>query len=249
MTGADEQKLIAQARAGSREAFAELVRAHQGWVFHLAYQCLANQQDAEDAAQEVFVCAFRNLRSYRGEAAFGTWLRRIALNVCLARLRRRPPSESLSALEEESAPRPTPPKVGTHAPDVQVARWLNGASIKSLRDLRGKVVVLQFSSAFNNAAKASNEMLKALHGKAGVVVLAIYDASASADEVAAYAKAEKLPFPIGIVEETKNLGADSAAFKAYGVRQLPTVFVIDQEGILQAVNPTKEELTRLTEMR
>jgi hypothetical protein len=67
-----------------------------------------------------------------------------------------------------------------------------------------------------------------------------------ADEVAAYAAAEGLRFPIGLVEATRNLGADSASFRAYGVRQLPTLFVIDREGIVRAVNPKPEDLTRLT---
>jgi hypothetical protein len=64
--------------------------------------------------------------------------------------------------------------------------------------------------------------------------------------VASYAQAEGLPIPIGLVEQTRNLGADSETFRAYGVRRLPTVFVIDQEGIVRAVDPAPGELARLT---
>jgi hypothetical protein len=142
--------------------------------------------------------------------------------------------------------------VGSRAPEIQVTRWVIGEGIKHLSDLRNKMVVLPFSSAYNRAAQASNAALKKLHaalqarGRDDVVILALYDASAGADEVAAYAAAEGLRFPIGLVEATRNLGADSASFRAYGVRQLPTLFVIDREGIVRAVNPKPEDLTRLT---
>src|SRR5262249_38933311 len=131
---------------------------------------------------------------------------------------------------EAVAARPVPPKVGGPAPELAVAQWVNGNGVKSLSELRGKVVVLQFASSYKPAARASNEALKSLHarlretGRSDVAVLAVYDAAASPVEVAAYAKDEGLPFPIGVVEETRNLGIDSAAFKAYGVRQLPTLF-------------------------
>ncbi len=145
MTDAAEEKLILQARAGNRKAFAELVRAHQGWVFHLAYQCLANQQDAEDAAQEVFVCAFHKLRSYRGDAAFGTWLRRIALNVCLARLRRRPPPEPLSALEERGIvlPPPDDPDPYVEVERAELARAVR-AAVARLPQVYQEVVALRY---------------------------------------------------------------------------------------------------------
>src|SRR5207237_10902649 len=129
-----------------------------------------------------------------------------------------------------------------------VARWVNGAGVPSLNALRGKTVLLQFSSAYNPAAKASNEALKSLDtalkaaGRSDVVILALYDSSASAAEVEEYARSEGLPFPIGLVVPSPNAGPDSAPFQAYGVQSLPAVFLIDPDGIVRAVDPTREEL-------
>jgi hypothetical protein len=156
---------------------------------------------------------------------------------------------------EEAASELSMARVGVTAPEIRVARWLNGDGVTSWTALRGKTVVLQFSSAYNRAARASNEALKALHarlreaGRNDVVILAVYDASAPADEVAAYARSEGLPFPIGLVEPSRNLGVDSAAFRAYGVRRLPALFVIDRDGILRAIDPDHEELARRLEMK
>jgi hypothetical protein len=78
------------------------------------------------------------------------------------------------------------PAVGARAPEIQVTRWVNDAGVKHLSDLRNKMVVLQFSSAHNRAAQASNAALKKLHdalqarGRDDVVILALYDASAGA---------------------------------------------------------------------
>jgi protocatechuate 3,4-dioxygenase beta subunit/peroxiredoxin len=155
----------------------------------------------------------------------------------------------MSPLEEPGSPELI--GVGTRAPEISVARWVNGDGPSSLSALRGKRVVLQFSGAYNRAARASNEALRTLHarlqeaGRTDVAILAIYDASASAAEVAAYAREEGLPFPIGLVEPGRSLGLDSAAFRAYGVRRLPAVFVIDRDGIVRAVDPMPGEVARL----
>jgi len=154
---------------------------------------------------------------------------------------------------EEAAPRPPTPAVGTRAPDIRVARWVNGAGPGSLAELRGKTVILQFSAAYNRAAEPSNLVLKSLHaalkekGKSDTLLLALYDPSMPAEEVDAYAKAEGLPFPVGLVEAARERGPGSAGFEAYGVRQLPSVLVIDRVGIVRAVNPTREELLKLAE--
>jgi uncharacterized GH25 family protein len=152
---------------------------------------------------------------------------------------------------EPVIPPPSPLAVGARAPEISVTRWVNGPGISGLSALRGKTVVLQFSAAYNPAAAASNAALKAVYaaakerGRSDIVILAIYDASLPAAEVEAYARGEGLPFPIGLVEATPGLGFDSPVFKAYGVRQLPAVFVLDDAGIVRAVNPTRDDLLRL----
>ncbi len=79
----DDRALIARAARGDERAFSELVRRHQRWVRQLAYRYARHDQDAEELAQEIFLRAWRHAASFRGEAAFATWLYRLAVNSCL----------------------------------------------------------------------------------------------------------------------------------------------------------------------
>jgi RNA polymerase sigma-70 factor (ECF subfamily) len=76
-----DQELVAQAAAGSREAFDDLVRRHQVSSVSLARALTNGSADAEDLAQDVFVRVWRSLRGFRGDSTFRTWLHRIAVNV------------------------------------------------------------------------------------------------------------------------------------------------------------------------
>jgi RNA polymerase sigma-70 factor (ECF subfamily) len=72
--------LVRQAQTGNIRAFEELVAIYQGKIVTLGYYLTGNQADAQDLAQEVFVRAYTNLKSFRQDANMGTWLHRIALN-------------------------------------------------------------------------------------------------------------------------------------------------------------------------
>ena len=85
----DDRRLLAQARGGEVEAFAELVRRHEHRVRAVLYRLLDDERDVEEATQDSFVQAWRNLDRFRGEAAVFTWLYRIAVNEALGRLRRK----------------------------------------------------------------------------------------------------------------------------------------------------------------
>lgn len=76
-----ERTLVAEAAAGSREAFDTLVRLHQARIYKLACILTSGDTEAEDLAQETFVRAFRGMARFRGDSSFGTWLHRIAVNV------------------------------------------------------------------------------------------------------------------------------------------------------------------------
>jgi RNA polymerase sigma-70 factor, ECF subfamily len=82
-----EEDLIRRVRAGQHELFYELIRPYEKRVYSAAYAVLHNEADAEDAAQEAILKAFRNLGQFRAEARFSTWLIQIAVNE--ARMRRR----------------------------------------------------------------------------------------------------------------------------------------------------------------
>lgn len=87
--GERDGQLVVLARGGNEHAFELLVRRHQGHTYRLALRMLGNHDDADDAAQEAFLQAWRGLSSFRADAAFGTWLYRIAMNECLRLLSRR----------------------------------------------------------------------------------------------------------------------------------------------------------------
>jgi protocatechuate 3,4-dioxygenase beta subunit len=136
-------------------------------------------------------------------------------------------------------------KPGAAAPEITVAQWLNGQDGKTLKALRGQVVLLLFGTPHNPAVEAASEQLAALqrkYGRRGVAIMAIYDASLPAVETAAYVKARGLPYPAAIVPASPQLGWNSAPFKRYGVYSVPSLFLIDRQGRLRAVNPSREEL-------
>ena len=86
--GADEAAVIARARRGDMAAFAMLVERYQPPVYNLAYRMLGDSPEAEDAAQETFLRAYRRLGSYQSSRKFASWLLSIAAHYCIDQLRR-----------------------------------------------------------------------------------------------------------------------------------------------------------------
>ena len=82
-----EQRLIQRIRDGEHEAFYELIRPYERRVYAAAFAILRNEADADDCAQEAVLKAFKNIRQFRAEAKFSTWLIQISVNE--ARMRRR----------------------------------------------------------------------------------------------------------------------------------------------------------------
>jgi RNA polymerase sigma-70 factor (ECF subfamily) len=83
----NEERLIQRIREGEHELFYELIRPYERRVYSAALAILRNEANAEDAAQEAVLKAFKNIRQFRGEARFSTWLIQITVNE--ARMRRR----------------------------------------------------------------------------------------------------------------------------------------------------------------
>lgn len=99
----NEAEIIEAIITGDAEVFAELVRAHQARVRLSCLVFLGNKDEADDAAQDIFVKAFKSLAGFKGDASFETWLLRIADNHCrdLLRTRKTRPTVSLDALLAE----------------------------------------------------------------------------------------------------------------------------------------------------
>jgi RNA polymerase sigma-70 factor, ECF subfamily len=87
--GPSDGELIDRFLTGDRAAFTALVHRHERRVYNLAYRMLGREEDARDATQEAFLSALRKLSSFRGQAAFTTWLHRVTVNACYDILRRR----------------------------------------------------------------------------------------------------------------------------------------------------------------
>jgi RNA polymerase sigma-70 factor (ECF subfamily) len=81
--------VVRACQRGEPGALDELIRATYADVYALARRMLSDPDEAADATQEVFVRVMRSVLGFRGESAFGTWLHRITVNVCLTMLRKR----------------------------------------------------------------------------------------------------------------------------------------------------------------
>jgi RNA polymerase sigma-70 factor, ECF subfamily len=84
----DDATLASRVFAGDAAAFERLMRRHNRRLYRLARSMLRNAADAEDALQDAYLAAYQAMGSYRGEASLATWLSRVVVNQCLARLRR-----------------------------------------------------------------------------------------------------------------------------------------------------------------
>ena len=98
----NEKDIIAAVRSGDIEAFGTLVRSHQARVRLVCMAFLGNATEADDAAQDVFIKAYKGLENFKGDSSFETWIVRIADNCCrdILRTRKRHRTESLEALLE-----------------------------------------------------------------------------------------------------------------------------------------------------
>ncbi len=96
----DELDLIKRAGSGDKTAFETLVRRYQDKVYNICRYVLGNASDAEDAAQDVFIKAYRNLSSFTPSPGFSAWISRIAVNTSLD-YRRRPAHESIERKSSE----------------------------------------------------------------------------------------------------------------------------------------------------
>jgi RNA polymerase sigma-70 factor, ECF subfamily len=85
LDAADDRALVAAFLEGRRDAFDLIVERHRRHVYQLCFRFMGNHEDASDLAQDVFVRAFKGLRNFKNESSLGTWLYRVAVNVCLNR--------------------------------------------------------------------------------------------------------------------------------------------------------------------
>jgi RNA polymerase sigma-70 factor, ECF subfamily len=96
-----KESAVSRAQRGDVDAFGELYREHAGRVFALCVRMSGNRIHAQELMQDVFVRAWERLGSFRGEASFGSWLHRLAVNVVLAGARSDRRREARVSLAED----------------------------------------------------------------------------------------------------------------------------------------------------
>jgi RNA polymerase sigma factor (sigma-70 family) len=100
--------LIARCKAGDRGAYYRIYKLYSRSMYNVSFRITGREEDAEDALQEAFISAFRSLASYRADATFGAWLKRIVVNKSINVLKKRryellPEDADWEMVEEEVA--------------------------------------------------------------------------------------------------------------------------------------------------
>lgn len=83
----EDRELLSRAQAGDTAAFETLVEKHRDHVYGLAFRMTRSEADAAEITQDTFLSAYQHLPNFRGDAAFGSWVYRIAANNALMRIR------------------------------------------------------------------------------------------------------------------------------------------------------------------
>lgn len=153
----DDQLLAKKAAAGDAGAFETLVLKYQSQIYNLCFRMTGNSEDAADLAQESFLKAWNNLPGFHFEAAFSTWLYRLASNTCLDYLRsaKRHPQVSLTVEDDDGAettldvpdPAPTPEDAAITAEEQRLLVWAMNALEPEQRQILTLRVVNEMSYA------------------------------------------------------------------------------------------------------
>ncbi len=120
-------EVIHQAHQGSQKAFTQLVETYQRAVYNLCYRMLGDPHEAEDAAQETFLRAYKNIRKYDAKRPISTWLLSIAAHYCIDQLRKK----RMSMISMDATPYLDPPD-GSPGPEAKMATKENQKRVQSL---------------------------------------------------------------------------------------------------------------------
>jgi RNA polymerase sigma-70 factor (ECF subfamily) len=123
-----DEELVRRATGGDPQAFSSLMERHERRVYNLCLRMTGDPDDASDATQDTFLTTYRRLSSFRGQAAFTTWLHRVAVNACYDLLRKRARAPLLANSEESEGAiergKPAPDHADEAAGTIDVARAL-----------------------------------------------------------------------------------------------------------------------------
>ena len=142
----DDADLAARCRAGDLDAFETIYRRHSARIYSLACRMAGSVDDGEDLLQEIFLQAYRKLGSFKGDAALGTWLYRLAVNHCLdfVRSKQAKMNKLTETLDAESSFEPTARR------DTPIARLDLERAIERLPDGCREAFVLHDVEGFDH---------------------------------------------------------------------------------------------------
>ncbi len=171
----DERALVAEAQAGSRAAFEQLVRRYDRDVLRLALNLMKRPEDARDVYQEAFLKVYRNLHRFRFECSFYTWLYRIVTNVCLDQLRRR------QARPEDQAPEVSGARHDEGVTDFFERQREHRPTLDPERRLVGKEIQARITAAMERLSPRERIVFEMKHYQ-GVKLRAIGEALGTTEE-------------------------------------------------------------------
>jgi len=137
---ARDEDLVRRYLSGDRAAFAALVERHERRVYNLALRMTGREEDARDATQDAFLTVLRKLSSFRGEAAFTTWLHRVTVNACYDLLRKRQRAPLLERGEDD-LPAREPPPAPDHADASSLSMDVQQALLQVPEDFRAVMIL------------------------------------------------------------------------------------------------------------
>ena len=142
MADVPDAELVRRFLAGDANAFTTLVERHQARIYAVCLRILGNAEDAADATQDTLLSVVRKLDGFRGEAAFTTWVHRIAMNVCFDHLRRSQRQPTLQrAIDDELPASELGDPVPDHADAVADERLITAALAEVPEDFRIAIVL------------------------------------------------------------------------------------------------------------
>ena len=153
-----EKELVRRAKAGDQDAFAALMEAHQGKIYHLTLSLTGSPEDAAELTQEAFFNAWQGLPGIHGESSFATWMYRLASNTAIDFLRREKRRKNISmtiSLDDEEGARQAELPDYRPSPESEAERGelreAIRAGIQSLSEEHRQVLVLRELSGLSYA--------------------------------------------------------------------------------------------------
>lgn len=172
-----DPEILRRAQAGDETAFGTLMTAHYEQVFRLVHAVVRNEHDARDVCQEVWLTVWKNLRQFRGEAKFATWLHPIATRKAIDHLRKRRRWYDrflpISADADETGTVPEPATTDTARDDAEKAERKDRfeAALAALPPMQRTVLALREVQGL-----AYEEIARALSIPTGTVMSRLYHA-------------------------------------------------------------------------